>query len=252
MGCTINPPDRGHHVSAPRAPGPCPLHEHYRPTYPPPRRAATRAAPTDDRPPLDTPAPPRRAAHPAAPTIPAKLPTRRSLRLRGFDYAQPGAYFVTVVVQNRWPLFGEVIGEEMRLNGAGRMIQRIWESLPSRFPPLDIDEFIVMPNHVHGIVVMDPAIRAEQVDSQSSAGAPREDVVTLSNVLSTFKSLTTVDYARGVKAKKWRPFRRRLWQRSYYDHVVRNEESLTLIREYIAGNPTMWSLDPEHPVSGHL
>ena len=132
------------------------------------------------------------------------------------------------------------------------MIQRIWESLPSRFPQLDIDEFIVMPNHIHGVVVMGSATRAEQIDSQSSAGAPSEDVVTLSNVLSTFKSLTTLEYARGVKVKKWRPFHRRLWQRSYYDHVVRNDESLRLIREYIAGNPTMWSLDPEHPVSDHL
>ena len=82
------------------------------------------------------------------------IPRRRSTRLPGFDYSQAGAYFVTIVTQGRLCLFGDVVDETMRLNDAGQMAQRVWESLPQRFPSVDVDYFVVMPNHVHGVIFL--------------------------------------------------------------------------------------------------
>ncbi len=175
------------------------------------------------------------------------MPTRRSLRLKGFDYSQPGAYFVTVVVQKGWPLFGEVVDEQMRLNEAGKMVQAVWDALPDRFPGFQFDTFVVMPNHVHGIIAIDGTEHPQRTDGQSPANAAAPVSVTLSDVVSAFKSLTTAEYARNVKSLNWPPFRGRLWQRGYYDHVVRDDESLRKIREYILGNPTLWALGRRRP-----
>ena len=171
------------------------------------------------------------------------MPTRRSLRLKGFDYSQSGAYFVTVLVQKGWPLFGEVVEEQMRLNDAGKMVRRVWDAMPDRFPEIELDAFVVMPNHVHGIVAI------ARSDDHSPANTPDHNSMTLGDVVSAFKSLTTTEYARNVKSMNWPPFRGRLWQRGYYDHVVRNDESLGKIREYILGNPTLWALGRRHPAS---
>ncbi len=167
---------------------------------------------------------------------------RQSLRLKGYDYTQAGAYFVTIVVQDGSCLFGEVACEEMRLNDAGEMVCRVWEALPLRFPGMELDMFVIMPNHVHGIVVIDTAT------ADPGAGAPGVAPAGLGNVIGAYKSLTTVEYARGVKTMAWPPFRDRLWQRNYYEHVVRNDEALTGIREYIVNNPARWSFDRENPL----
>jgi len=84
---------------------------------------------------------------------------RRSIRLRGYDYTQPGAYYVTIVTQERECLFGEVVDGKMRLNRAGQVARREWERLPCRFPHIRLDAFIVMPNHIHGIIIIDHAGR---------------------------------------------------------------------------------------------
>ena len=171
---------------------------------------------------------------------------RRSLRLKGFDYSLPGAYFVTVVVQKGWPLFGEVVEDQVRLNEAGEMVRTVWGSMPDRFPSMELDTFVVMPNHVHGIVAIGPSGGPQGAGGQSPESRAGEDQVNLGDVVSAFKSLTTAEYARNVKSMGWRPFRRRLWQRSYYDHVVRDEEALRKVREYILGNPTLWSMGRRH------
>ena len=170
-----------------------------------------------------------------------KMPSRRSLRLKGFDYAQTGAYFITIMAQMGWPLFGEVVDEQMRLNDAGKMVRRVWDAMPDRFPAIELDAFVVMPNHVRGIVAI------TRPDGQSPANPPARNSVTLGDVVSAFKSLTTAEYARNVRSMSWPPFRGRLWQRGYYDHVVRDDESLRKIREYILGNPTLWALGRRHP-----
>ena len=180
--------------------------------------------------------------------------SRRSIRLKGFDYTQSGAYFVTVVVQDKACLFGEIVGKGMELNGAGMMSQTIWESLPRRFPTIGLDAFSIMPNHLHGIIVINrPAgespVGANNDDRTTAAPrvAPTIATRSLGDVVGAYKSITTVEYVRGVKTKGWQGFRGRLWQRNYYERIIRNENELNRAREYVANNPLQWELDRENP-----
>ncbi|NVO14050.1 MAG: hypothetical protein HXX10_08440 [Rhodoplanes sp.] len=208
---------------------------------------------------------------------------RRSLRLKGYDYGQAGAYFVTICTQDRICLLGEPIDASVRLTDAGRMVMAMWDGLPGRFPGVEVDVFVVMPNHVHGIVLLadtgssDPAaaasgattrvaptevglpVGAPLVGAQFAArglpvGAPLMGAqfaarmgVRLGEVVGAFKSATTVEYIRGVKERGWVAFRGRLWQRNYYEHVVRDEPALDRIRHYIEDNPARWDVDDENP-----
>lgn len=180
---------------------------------------------------------------------------RRSLRLQGYDYAQAGAYFVTLCTQDRICLFGEIVDEQMRLNDAGKMVLASWDALPDRFRGIDLDEFVVMPNHIHGIIVLtdSTAVGAGLVparDGPIDAGrATTRGAPTVGEVVGAFKSITTVLYIRGVNQSGWPPFRGRVWQRNYYEHVIRDEASLHGIREYIVNNPLQWALDRENPAN---
>ncbi len=213
-------------------------------------------------------------------------PRRRSQRLPSYDYAQVGAYFVTITVHERLCLFGEIHDDRMRLSQAGHMAWRVWLQLPQRFPTIQADAFIVMPNHVHGVVLINEnppsdsdnhPVRAPLVgalfrhppeidpvpappggtlrpDAPGTGGAPAMATpttgrISLGHVIGAYKSLTTVEYTRNVKARNWTPFRRRLWQRNYYEHVVRSDESLNRLRRYILGNPAQWALDRENPLA---
>jgi len=230
---------------------------------------------------------------------------RRSIRLKGYDYAQAGAYFITVCVQDRACLFGEVVGDQMHLNDAGRNVLDEWNALPVRFPSVELDVVGAMPNHIHGIIVMDaggvtrtgatssvdtgpgrierasvgatPVValdrHASMVGEGESAVVARSRATTrvaptqtsdqhapgvgegasaavprVGDVVGAFKSLTTVSYIHGVKHSGWPPFRGRLWQRNFHEHIIRNEESLNLIRQYIVNNPVNWAIDEENPL----
>ena len=171
---------------------------------------------------------------------------RRSLRLKGYDYTQAGAYFVTVVVQEKLPLFGVVVDGKMQLNAAGEMVQRIWDAMPNRFPSIVMNAFIAMPNHIHGII----AVGAPLVGALVGARSFNDETITkvqLGDVVGAFKSLTTVEYVRGVRAGGWAPFHGRLWQRNFYEHIVRTDESLEKIHQYILDNPANWLHDRENP-----
>jgi putative transposase len=122
---------------------------------------------------------------------------RRSFRLRGYDYAQAGAYFVTICTQNRKWLFGEIVDGEMRMNDVGKMVQTVWNELPQYYRDVDIDTFIVMPNHVHGILVLGVGAgpRACPTSGQPQGVAP---TMSLPAVVHRFKSLTTTRYRYGV------------------------------------------------------
>lgn len=171
---------------------------------------------------------------------------RRSIRLQGYDYTQAGAYFVTICTQDRACLFGEVVDGEMRLNDAGQMVQAEWNALPDRFPSVGRDAFVVMPNHVHGIIVItNDIVGAGLVPAPN--GATTRVAPTVGDVVGAFKSRTTVLYTYGVKQIGWTPFRGRLWQRNYYEHVIRDESSLNDIRQYILDNPLRWAMDRENP-----
>jgi putative transposase len=177
---------------------------------------------------------------------------RRSIRLKGYDYSRAGVYFVTICVQGGLCLLGEVIEGEMRPDAAGEMVERVWLDLPGRFPNIDLDAYRVMPNHFHGLVVIlddDPTVKPKPTDKERTVGAgvvPTQKA-TLGAIVGAFKSITTNEYIDGVKELGWRPFERRLWLRNYYEHIVRNEDSLNKIREYIINNPATWTADQLHP-----
>lgn len=177
---------------------------------------------------------------------------RRSLRLQGYDYAQAGAYFVTICTQGRECLFGQIVDGEMLLNDAGRMVQAEWEALPGRFTGIDVDAFIVMPNHAHGILLLNPVgapFMAPHDPGADSPGAMNPGAMnrgamnrapTLGEIIRAFKAVAT----RRLRQSGLSEF---AWQRNYYEHIIRNDESLTRIREYIANNPLQWALDRENP-----
>lgn len=201
---------------------------------------------------------------------------RRSIRLRGYDYAQPGAYFVTICVQDRLCLFGDIVDGEMRSNAAGLTIDRWWHALPSKFPGIGLDVFVAMPNHFHGLIFLgaDPATSdTGGLDTGRHTGLPLRDGArahvgadqrvrpasqhdgaasqpVLGTVIQWFKTMTTNDYVAGVNHMDWPPFNRRLWQRNYHDRIVCNDTELDRIRLYIANNPANWLTDDENPERG--
>ena len=166
--------------------------------------------------------------------------SRSSIRLKNYDYSQPGAYFVTICTQNRSCLFGEINEGELLLADPGRMIAMWWLELSSKFPTASLDSYVVMPNHIHGIICTDNEM--DSITGQGAhAGAP------LPTVIQWFKTMTTNAYIRGVKSGSFPPFEGKLWQRNYYEHVIRNERELKSIRLYISQNPAKWHLDRENP-----
>ena len=187
---------------------------------------------------------------------------RQSIRLHGYDYSQSGAYFVTICTQNKKCFFGNLVNDKMILNDAGRMINIIWNELPINYPGVNIDEFQIMPNHVHGIIVIDngqPRVfdneqprnstngQARGFDDGQPRGVAPTAGLSLPDVVHRFKSLTTARYRHGVKQKQWPPFPGKLWQRNYYERIVRDENELNDIRRYIRDNPKKWDLDRENP-----
>ena len=169
----------------------------------------------------------------------------RSIRLKGYDYLQAGLYFITICTQNRLCLFGKIENREMILNDPGIMIERQWQELIYRFDNIKADEFIVMPNHFHGIVkfVGVPLVGTQNTKQQPTTGQPQGIAPTVGDVVGAFKSLTTNEYIRGVKNNRWSRFNKKLWQRNYYEHIIRNEKSCYHILEYIQNNPLKWQDD---------
>lgn len=167
---------------------------------------------------------------------------RRSLRLQGYDYTQAGAYFVTICTQDRACLFGEIVDGEMRLNDAGRMVQAEWEALPGRFSGIDVDASIVMPNHAHGILLINPVGAPFMAPHDPGADNPgaMNRAPTLGEIIRAFKAVAT----RRLRQSGLSEF---AWQRNYYEHIIRDESSLQGIREYIMNNPLRWALDRENP-----
>ena len=178
---------------------------------------------------------------------------RRSIRLKDYDYSQAGAYYVTMVAQNRECLFGNIANAEMQLNDAGEVSRAEWIALPQRFPNVELDEFVIMPNHVHGIVVITdeergvmrrgevsspsmlggatPSISGEATPLISGGATPPQPMrPTLGQIIAYFKYQTTktINQSRDSAGT-------RIWQRNYYEHIIRNEKDLDRIRKYIFG-----------------
>ena len=193
---------------------------------------------------------------------------RRSIRLKGYDYSQPGYYYVTICTQDRKKLFGEIDDAIMRLNDAGQMIDQEWNQIPKRYGCVIIDKYVVMPDHFHGIIQIisdknNGDSSSEHVNAGTSlVGVPNDandihinphktgelainrtgtrPVPTLFEIIGAFKSITTNRYINCVKQNNWPRFRKRLWQLRYIDRIIRDEDELGKIRKYIIDNPLNW------------
>ena len=252
-----------------------------------------------------------------------KIHHRRSIRLKGYDYSQAGLYFITICCQDRTCMYGEITNGQVKLNDAGKMIEKWYYELENKFPDVKCHAMIVMPNHFHCILENVGAIGADlrvspyrtptesppntglppNDESSPNAGLPPNDESPpnaglppngesppntclppngesrpntesppngdrdehacdrdehacdrdehacdrdehvgspLSHVVQWFKTMTTNEYIRGVKNSNWQPFRGKLWQRNYYEHIIRNDQSYHRIAKYIIDNPAKW------------
>jgi REP element-mobilizing transposase RayT len=169
----------------------------------------------------------------------AEIHHRHSIRLRGWDYARPAAYFVTLCLEGNEHLFGKVVECAMQLSAYGRMVAACWNDLPRHYPHVRLDAFVVMPNHVHGII--------EILNVGAGLKPAPTDVKkhhALSEIVRAFKTFSARRINR-LRETAGKP----LWQRNYYEHIVRNARELATIRDYIATNPVRWDTDPENPAA---
>ncbi|MCX6277726.1 MAG: transposase [Bacteroidetes bacterium] len=179
-------------------------------------------------------------------------------RLRGYDYSQDGYYFVTVCVANRVCLLGKVVDGSMRLNEFGRIVNDCWFDLPNHYSNIKLDAFCVMPNHIHGIIIIDNTVNG---DVETGFKPVSTIAPTGSGIVETgFKPVSTTPKRHGlfefVRALKTFSARRinelrkspgiNVWQVRFHDHIVRNNDALERIREYIANNPKNWNIDKHH------
>jgi len=175
------------------------------------------------------------------------LPARRSIRLRDYDYRSAGAYFVTVCAEGRRCLFGGVGDGSMQLSADGELVRRCWQEVPSHFPAVELDEWQIMPNHLHGILLITqgPASEAPSSLHRPQTNRPRPPsprAGSLAVIVGSFKAAAT----RAIRGRIGQPSAA-VWQSNYYEHVIRNEDSLNRIREYVTTNPLRWQLDRENP-----
>lgn len=175
---------------------------------------------------------------------------RRPNRLRGYDYSQAGAYFVTIVAQDRVCLFGEVVDGVMCPSDAGRQVATAWNELPAHYPHVELDAFVVMPNHFHGVIMLtgSDANAGPAAGMEPCVGAGLKPALTtnarhgLPEILRAMKTFS----GRHINAARNTPGAP-VWQRSYYEHIIRDEPDLDRIRRYIDENPLRWETDEENP-----
>ena len=190
-------------------------------------------------------------------TQPAR--NRHTIRLPGYDYAQAGGYFVTLLTWHREQTLGQIVSSEVQLSKLGKIAASEWLRLESRFPNVKLDEWIIMPNHIHGILMLLPAdaVRARLTsprhDPEGSASPlqrvpqpaqPKGAVPhSLGAILGAYKASVS-NKAHHILDNPGIP----IWHRNYYEHVIRNEAELQKIREYIHNNPLKWEFDEENRV----
>jgi len=182
---------------------------------------------------------------------------RHSIRLKKYDYSQSGLYFVTICTQNRENLFGNIVGAnhdspvpKMVLNEFGKIVNKKINEL-KKYKNVDIDIYCVMPNHIHLILIIvgaGPCACPSRV-RPNGLGSTQGSTPTVGEYVKRLKTITTRIYIENVNNKNWPPFNKRLFQRNYYEHIIRNEIELNKIREYIINNPSMWDRDRNNPIN---
>lgn len=181
---------------------------------------------------------------------------RKSIRLKGYDYSQAGLYFITICCQNRACLFGEIKNSEMVLNDAGKIVEKWYFELKNKFPDIQCHEMTIMPNHFHCIIenvgILGEYVGADLRVCPNILGEQPKNILgehvehvgsPLHSVVQWFKTMTTNEYIRGVKTLGWSRFDGKLWQRNYWEHIIRNQEAYERISEYIINNPKKWGED---------
>ncbi|SPQ00463.1 conserved hypothetical protein [Candidatus Sulfobium mesophilum] len=163
---------------------------------------------------------------------------RRSIRLKGYDYSQSGAYFVTISRRTGECMFGDIIDGGMRVNEHGHIAGESWEWLSWQYGYVDIDEWVVMPNHLHGILIINDNCKG------GSRTAPTETMrrKSLGRLIGAFKTVSSkqINQIRSIPGYP-------VWQRNYYEHIIRSEEEMDRIRQYIIDNPVKWAEDEDNP-----
>lgn len=154
------------------------------------------------------------------------LPIRRTIRLRDFDYSSNNLYFVTICIQDRKSILGKVVGDHAFLSPYGRIAETVWGNLPEKFDMVELDEYVIMPNHIHGIIGVRATVKV----------AP-----TLGKIVGAYKSRVIHECLELAKIKD--KFMGKFWQRNYYEHIIRNEDDLNRIQKYIRNNPSNWTKD---------
>lgn len=179
-----------------------------------------------------------------------KLPNRKSIRLKNYDYSSNGYYFVTICTQNREKLFGEIVGATLRgrPNNPDKIIVKWLLESENKFKDIKIDEYIVMPNHIHFIIKRTgdhTGVTGDHIGSTGDhAGSTGDHIGSpLRDIIGWFKTMSTNEYIAGVKDGRFMPFKGRLWQRNYYEHIIRNYDDYINIAEYIQNNPLKWEED---------
>lgn len=185
---------------------------------------------------------------------------RRSIRLQGYDYSQAGAYYVTIVTQGRECLFGEIIDVEMYINEYGEIVQKWWDEIPTHFPNTELGAFVIMPNHIHGIIFIIAERRGEvlsphdnpnkniqnpylDVTSNQGGKTPPLHKPTLGQIVAYFKYQSTKEMNHIETDKAITKF----WQRNYYEHIIRDDKDLQNKTDYIEANPMLWDEDDNNP-----
>lgn len=164
--------------------------------------------------------------------------TRKVLRLNNFDYSGDGFYFVTICSAHKAELFGKVVNEIVVLNNLGRIVEDSWLKVGSLHENIRLDEYVIMPNHVHGIIIIE-----DNVADANFASTTQRTEMLLSKVIQQFKRAVT------IQINKERSGKGAIWQRSYFDRVIRNEKELYQIRNYIRQNPLKWHLEKNEVVN---
>lgn len=175
---------------------------------------------------------------------------RRSIRLPGYDYTQPGAYFITCVTWQRLHLFGEIANGNLKLSKLGELAKKEWDHLAKRFPWIELDEFVVMPNHIHGIIVIHDVGARGSLKRGTNLGPPRAPTQERFSVPVAGSIPTIIRSFKSSVTQLWKIHSNqnstRVWQRNYYEHVIRNDLEWEHIRSYIQTNPQNWADDEEN------
>ncbi len=168
-----------------------------------------------------------------------------SARLQFWDYAQDGWYYVTICTHKRKCLFGQIKNHEMHLSPLGKLVEKYWQEIPRHFPNVELETFIIMPNHIHGIITInnpqDYVGYHREYDTAKHQLCISPVAKSLPVIIGTFKAAVTRTTNKNNSSRKFR------WQTRYYDHVIRKRESMYKISQYILNNPIKWELDRNNP-----